>query len=127
MAGVANVTLMGNLTRDPETRFSQGGTAIVKFGVAANRRRKNSQGEWVEKPVFVDVTMFGKRGEAFARFHRKGDTCLLFGSLDFDQWEDRQSGQKRSKLYVVADQFEFVGAPKEAGGPPAEEKPDTPF
>lgn len=111
----SKVTLLGNLTRDPEIRFSRNSTAIVKFGIADNRRWKDSQsGEWVDKPVFIDVTMFGARGEAFAKYHGKGDQAFLEGHLDFDQWEDKNTGQKRSKLYVVADSWEFVGEKKTA-------------
>ena len=116
MANYNKVILMGNLTRDPETRYAGSGTAIVKFGLAVNRRFQDAEGNWQEEPTFVDITMFGKRGEAFARFHTKGKSAFLEGSLRFDQWEDKQSGQKRSKLYVVADNWEFCGGGREGGG-----------
>ena len=104
MAGNFNkVILMGNLTRDCETRFGGNGTAIVKFGLAVNRRFQDAEGNWKDQPTFVDVTMFGKRGEAFARFHTKGKPAFIEGHLRMDNWEDKQTGQKRSKLYVVAD------------------------
>ncbi len=116
MANYNKVILMGNLTRDPETRFSGSGTAIVKFGLAVNRRYQDGDGNWQEEPTFIDITMFGKRGEAFARFHQKGKPAFLEGSLRFDTWEDKQTGQKRSKLYVVADNWEFVGSGGAGGG-----------
>lgn len=116
MANYNKVILMGNLTRDPETRYSGSGTAIVKFGLAVNRRFQDGEGNWQEEPTFIDITMFGKRGEAFARFHTKGKSAFLEGSLRFDQWEDKQTGQKRSKLYVVADNWEFCGGGREGGG-----------
>jgi single-strand DNA-binding protein len=112
MASYNKVILMGNLTRDPEVRFASSGTAIVKFGLAVNRRIQDAEGNWKEEPTFVDITMFGKRGEAFARFHNKGKSAFLEGHLRFDTWDDKTSGQKRSKLYVVADNWEFVGPGK---------------
>lgn len=116
MASYNKVILMGNLTRDPEVRYSQGGTAIVKLGLAVNRRYQDAEGNWQEQPTFVDVTMFGKRGEAFARFHEKGKPAFVEGHLRLDTWEDKNDGGKRSKLYVVADNWEFVGAGREGGG-----------
>lgn len=114
MASFNRVILMGNLTRDCETRFAQNGTAIVKFGLAVNRRFQDADGQWKEQPTFVDVTFFGKRGEAFARFHTKGKTALIEGQLRMDTWDDKQTGQKRSKLYIVGDSWEFAGG---GGGP----------
>jgi single-strand DNA-binding protein len=116
MSSYNKVILMGNLTRDPELRYTQSNMAICKFGLAVNRRFKDSaSGEWREEPTFVDVTIFGKRGEAFAKFHSKGKPAFVEGELRFDTWED-QNGQKRSKLYVVAESFEFVGGGRESGG-----------
>jgi single-strand DNA-binding protein len=110
MASYNKVILMGNLTRKPEVRFTQGGTAVCKLGLAVNRRFKDQSGEWKEEPTFVDVTFFGKRGEAFAKFHDKGKPAFIEGSLRYDTWDDKESGQKRSKLYVVGDDWQFVGA-----------------
>ena len=104
MASFNKVILMGNLTRDPELKYTQSNMAICKIGVAVNRRFKDGQtGEWREEPTFVDVTIFGKRGEAFEKYHRKGQSCFLEGELRLDSWEDKNTGQKRSKLYVVAE------------------------
>jgi single-strand DNA-binding protein len=115
MASYNKVILMGNLTRDPELRYTPNNTAICKIGLAVNRRFKDGQtGEWKEEPTFVDVTIFGARGEAFQRFHTKGKPAFIEGSLRLDTWEDKNGGGKRSKLYVVADNWEFVGA---GGGP----------
>lgn len=110
MASYNKVILMGNLTRKPEVRFTQGGTAVCKLGLAVNRRFKDQAGEWKEEATFVDVTFFGKRGEAFAKFHDKGKPAFIEGSLRLDTWDDKQSGEKRSKLYVVGDDWQFVGA-----------------
>lgn len=115
MSNYNKVILMGNLTRDPEVRYIKSGTALVKFGVAVNRRWQNKEtNEWQEEPTFVDVTMWGKRGEAFARFHTKGKPCFIEGELRLDQWDDKATGAKRQKLYVVADNWEFQGDGKAA-------------
>ncbi len=116
MSSFNKVILMGNLTRDPEVRYASSGTPIVKFGLAVNRRFKDADDSWKEEPTFVDITMFGKRGEAFSRFHTKGKPAFIEGSLRFDQWEDKQGGGKRSKLYVVAENWEFVGGGAQGGG-----------
>ena len=109
MGSFNKVILMGNLTRKPEVRFTQGGMAICNLGLAVNRRFKDQSGNWKEEATFVDVTFFGKRGEAFAKFHDKGRPAFIEGELRLDQWEDKQSGEKRSKLYVVGNDWQFVG------------------
>ena len=113
MSSFNRVILMGNLTRDPEVRFTQGGMGICTFSLAVNERFKGSDGEYQDRATFVEVTMFGKRGEAFGKFHRKGAAAFIEGKLRLDQWDDKETGAKRSKLFVVADSFEFVnGAEK---------------
>ncbi len=110
MASYNKVILMGNLTRDPELRMTANNMAICKFGLAVNRRFKDSQtGEWKEEPTFVDITIFGARAEPFAKYHSKGKPAFIEGTLRLDTWEDKNGGGKRSKLYVVADTWEFVG------------------
>ncbi len=117
MASFNRVILMGNLTRDPEVRFTNSGMAVCNIGLAVNRRIKDQQTEqWREEPTFVDVTIFGKRGEAFAKFHTKGKAAFIEGELRYDTWEDKNGGGKRSKLYVVGNTWEFVGSDKGAGG-----------
>lgn len=117
MASFNKVILMGNLTRDPELRYTQNNVAVCKVGLAVNRRFKDTQtGEWREEPTFVDVTVFGKRGEAFERYHKKGASAFLEGELRYDTWEDKNTGAKRSKLYVVAENWEFVGSGRREGG-----------
>jgi len=116
MASFNKVILMGNLTRDPELRFTQNEMAICKIGLAVNRRFKDSTtNEWREEATFVDVTIFGKRGEAFEKYHKKGQTAFIEGSLRLDTWDDKSTGQKRSKLYVVADNWEFVSGGRAEG------------
>jgi len=122
MSSYNKVILMGNLTRDPEVRYANSGTPIVKFGLAVNRRFQDSEGNWQEEPTFIDVTIFGKRGEAFSRFHTKGKPAFIEGHLRLDTWSDKETGGKRSKLYVVADNWEFVGGGggRDMGGPGAD-------
>ena len=104
MSSFNRVILMGNLTRDPELRFTSNNMAICKFGLAVNRRFKDGQsGEWKEEPTFIDVTIFGARAEPFAKYHTKGKPAFIEGTLRMDTWEDKNGGGKRSKLYVVAD------------------------
>lgn len=115
------VVLSGRLTRDVDLRFSGSGVAIANIGICVNRRRKKGD-DWVDEPVFVDVKMFGKRAEAFAKHHGKGDACCFpAGELVYESWE--KDGVARNKLVVHADSFEFV--PRAASAAPAEE--DTPF
>lgn len=111
MASYNKVILMGNLTRKPEVRYTDGGSAICKFGLALNRRYKKGE-EWVEEPTFVDVVMFGKRGEAFAKYHDKGQSAFVEGRLQFQSWEDKKTGDKRSRLDVVAEEWQFVDGKK---------------
>lgn len=114
MASYNKVILMGNLTRDPELRYTPGNMAVCKVGLAVNRRFKDGQtGEWREEPTFVDVTIFGRRGETFERYHKKGSSAFVEGELRYDTWDDKNTGQKRSKLYVVAENWEFVSGGRE--------------
>jgi len=107
MTNINNLVLAGRLTRDVEIRTSAGGTAIAKIGCVVNERRKKGE-EWIEEPIFVEATMFGNRAEVFAKHHTKGSKfCFPSARLAFDQWVDKD-GEKRSKLYVVANQWEFI-------------------
>ncbi|MDY0340227.1 MAG: single-stranded DNA-binding protein [Coriobacteriia bacterium] len=107
---INRVVISGNLTRDPELRSTGSGMSVLKLGVAVNDRRKNQQtGEWEEFPNFVDVTVFGARGEALSRFLSKGAKVAIEGKLRWSQWETPQ-GDKRSKLEVIADEVEFLSS-----------------
>lgn len=104
------VILAGNLTRDPEMRSLPSGVEVVSFGLAVNDRFKNRQtDQWEERPNFIDCEAFGRTAENIGKFFSKGKPIFIDGSLRFDQWEDRQTGQKRSKLKVVVDTFQFIG------------------
>jgi len=121
MANYNKVLLMGNLTRDPELKYTPKGTAIVEIGLAINRKWKSETGEAKEEVTFVDVSAFGRTAEVIAQYLKKGRPIMIEGRLKYDQWDDKQTGQKRSKLRVVCESFEFLdsGARGADGGAPA--------
>ena len=112
----AKVILMGHLTRDPEVKFLQSGSAVVNFDVAVNHKYKNAQDELIEKVAFISVAGFGKRAEVIGEHFHKGDPILVDGRLDMEEWDDKQTGARRTKLKVVMENFEFVGGKKDGGG-----------
>lgn len=117
MASFNKVILMGNLTRDPESRVTPGGLTICKLSIAVNRVYSTQDGERKEEVTFVDCDAFGRQAETISKFMTKGRGIMIEGRLRLDQWEDQQSGQKRSKLGVVVENFQFVGGRgDEAGG-----------
>ncbi|HRE81706.1 MAG TPA: single-stranded DNA-binding protein [Opitutaceae bacterium] len=119
MASLNKVFLIGNLTRDPELRVTPKGTAICQFGLAVNRQFKDDSGATRDETTFVDIEAWGKQGELVSKYLGKGSQCMVEGRLKLDQWEDKASGQKRSRLKVVLDNVQFLGAPRGAGGPGA--------
>jgi len=150
MANYNKVILAGNLTRDPELRYTPKGMAIAKIGIAINRTWRSESGENKEEVTFVDVDAFGRTAENIGQYFKKGRPILIEGRLKYDQWDDKQSGQKRSKLGVVLESFQFLdskvgggddggssaprsrpapAAPKAPGGdePPPPEEDDVPF
>lgn len=118
---INRVCISGNLTRDPETRRTAGGTAVMSFGVAVNDRAKNQQtGEWEDRPNFVDCVMFGTRAEAVGRYLSKGTKVAIEGRLRWSQWQT-QDGQKRSKLEVIVDEIEFMSRSEQQAYAPAQQ------
>jgi single-strand DNA-binding protein len=109
MSSYNKVILMGNLTRDPETRVTPGGMTICKLGLAVNRSYTGQDGERKDETTFVDCDAFGKQAETIAKWMSKGRGILIEGRLRMDQWEDKSTGQNRSKLGVVVENFQFVG------------------
>src|SRR6478736_990177 len=109
-ASYNKVLLMGNLTRDPELRYTPKGTAIAKIGLAVNRVWTTDTGEKKEEVTFVDVDIFGRTAENVGQYMRKGRPIMIEGRLKLDQWDDKQTGQKRSKLGVVAETVQFLGS-----------------
>ena len=114
--GIARVTLVGNLTRDPELRQTPSGTSVCQLGVAVNSSYKDSSGQWVEKPNYLDVVVWGTQGENCARYLSKGRQVAVDGRLDQRSWE-AQDGTRRSKVEIIAETVMFVGGPNEAREP----------
>jgi single-strand DNA-binding protein len=108
MANFNKVLLIGNLTRDPELRYTQDGRALVKFGLAVNRRYKGKTQEMVEETTFVDIEGWGPQAETFNRYMKKGRPVFVEGRLRLDSWEGKD-GQKRNRLLVVMEGFQFLG------------------
>ncbi len=106
--------LNGNITRDIELRYTPSGLAVTRVGLAVNDRRKNQAGEWVDEPCFVDVSMFGRTAEIASEYLTKGSPIFVEGKLRYESWE--KDGQKFSKLSVVCDRLQFIGAKGEGGG-----------
>ena len=114
MPNLNRVFLMGNLTRDPEVRYTPKGSAIANLGLAVNRVYSTESGEKKEEVTFVDIEAWGKQAEAIGRYLAKGRSVFVEGRLKLDTWEDKESKQKRSRLKVVAERVEFLGGPKGA-------------
>jgi len=108
MASFNKVILLGNVTRDPELRYIANGTAVTDIGLAVNDRRKTATGEWVEETTFVDVTLWGRTAEIAGEYVTKGSPLLIDGRLKLDTWE--KDGKKNSKLRVVCDRMQLLGA-----------------
>ena len=124
MANLNRVLLIGNLTRDPEIRYTPKGTAVAEIGVAVNRVFSGEDGEKREEVTFVDVTLWSRQAEIAEQYLKKGRAVFIEGRLQLDSWEDKQTGQKRSRLRVVGENIQFIGPrgegdPGGAGGAPA--------
>lgn len=117
---INSVSISGNLTRDPELRVTSGGTNILRIGVAVNERRKSPSGEWEDHANFIDVTVFGNRGEALSRFLAKGMKVAVTGRLHQQRWET-DSGEKRNRLEVIADEVDVMS---KEGGHASAPRPD---
>lgn len=119
-------TFMGRLTRDPEVKHTRSGLSVTSITLAANVRKKDDQGNWVDgDSVFFDVSIWGARGEAFARHHQRGDMALVEYQLRLDQWE--QDGQRRQKLRGSCIDWHFLPRAADRPEPVEAIDPDTPF
>ena len=116
MASFNKVILAGNLTRDPEKRVTPSGLTIVKLGLAVNRRFQTQSGEQKEEVTFVDIDAFGKPADIIAQYCQKGKGLLIEGRLRLDTWQDKTSGESRSKLGVVLENFQFLDSAGSGGG-----------
>jgi single-strand DNA-binding protein len=113
MASYNRVILIGNLTRDIELRYLSNQMAVTDIGLAVNDRRKNANGEWIDEVSFIDVTVWGRTAEIMSEYLSKGSPVFIEGRLKQDTWE--QDGQKRSKLKVVCEKMQLIGAKAQGG------------
>ncbi len=126
MASFNKVILAGNLTRDPELRYTPKGSAVVRITLAVNRTWKTESGESKEEVSFVDVDAWGRQAEVIAQYMRKGRPLLVEGRLKQDTWEDKNTHQKQSKLKVHLEGFTFIDSNRPEGGAPGSEPPRKP-
>jgi single-strand DNA-binding protein len=119
MASFNKVILAGNLTRDPELRYTPKGTAVARITLAVNRTWRSESGENKEEVSFVDVEAWGRQGEVIAQYMKKGRPLLVEGRLKQDTWEDKNTHQKQSKLKVVLESFSFIDSNRAEGGAPS--------
>ena len=108
-ANINRVVLVGNLTRDPELRHTPSGTAVCSLRVAVNSRRKDDSGQWVDKPNYFDVTVWGAQGENCAQYLAKGRPVAVDGRLEWREWQDKD-GNKRQSVDIIADSVQFLGS-----------------
>ena len=115
MASINRVVLVGNLTRDPELRHTQSGMAVCSLRLAVNTRRKDETGQWVDKPNYFDITVWGNQGERCAQYLSKGRPVAIDGRLEWREWETPE-GNKRQAVDVVADTVQFLGSRGDGDG-----------
>jgi single-strand DNA-binding protein len=116
MANLNRVLLIGHLTRDPEVRYTPKGTAVTEIGLAVNRVYSGEDGEKKEEVTFVDVTLWARQAEVAGQYLKKGRPVFIEGRLQLDSWDDKQTGQKRSRLRVVAENLQLLGSRQDAEG-----------
>lgn len=116
MANVNKVILIGNVTRDPEVKYTPKGTAVTELGLAVNRFIPASEGgERREETTFIDVTLWGRQAEVAGEYAKKGRPVYIEGRLQLDSWDDKETGKKRSKLRVVGENLQLLGS-RDGGG-----------
>jgi single-strand DNA-binding protein len=116
MPNLNKVQLMGNITRDPEVRYTPKGTAVTDISLAINRSFNSDEGERREETTFVDITFWGRQAEVIGEYMKKGRPLYVEGRLQLDSWEDKTTGQQRSRLKVVGENFQFLGGREDGGG-----------
>lgn len=116
MRGFSKAIITGNLTRDPELRTTSNGANVCSFSVAVNRVYKDASGEQKEAVSYIDCSAWGGLGEMIAQYAKKGTGVLVSGRLDQRSWEDKETHQKRSRVEIVVEDFNFAGGPRDGGG-----------
>jgi single-strand DNA-binding protein len=123
MASLNKVILIGNLTRDPEVRFTPKGTAVCDLSIAVNRKWRDDAGNTQEEVTYVEIAVWGKTAENCGQYLKKGSSACFEGRLQLETWDDKTTGQKRSKIKVVAEQVQFLSSPNREGGQPSSQQP----
>ncbi|MFZ4116501.1 MAG: single-stranded DNA-binding protein [Chthoniobacterales bacterium] len=127
MANLNKVQLIGNVTRDPEIKYTPKGSAVTDLGLAINRFFSGDNGEKREETTFVDVTLWGRQAEIAAEYCKKGRSIYVEGRLQLDSWEDKTSGQKRTRLRVVGENMQLLGPRPGAGNAPSHNEEDSSY
>ncbi len=126
MASLNRVFLIGNLTRDPEMRYTPKGTAVVDLGLAVNRMFTTEEGERREEATYIDVVLWARLAEIAEQYLKKGRSVFIEGRLQLDSWDDKQTGQKRSKLRVIGENLQMLGGRPDSEGAPPSSRPARP-
>lgn len=126
MPAFNKVILIGNLTRDPELRYTPKGSAVADIGLAVNRTWTSEAGERKEEVTFIDVTLWGKTAENTSQYCKKGAAVMVEGRLTLEQWDDKQTGQKRQKLKVIGEQVVFLSFNKDGESAPSSRRESAP-
>jgi single-strand DNA-binding protein len=126
MASLNKVMLIGNVTRDPEVKFTPKGSAVADLGLAVNRVYTNQAGEKTEEVTYIDVELWGRLAEIAGEYAKKGRSVFIEGRLRLDSWEDKQSGQKRNRLKVVGEVLQLLGSRPGGGSVGAEDEEEAP-
>lgn len=126
MASLNKVMIIGNVTRDPEVKFAPKGQAVCDLGLAINRSYNNQAGEKVEEVTFVDVELWGRLAEIAGEYAKKGRPIFIEGRLKIESWEDKTSGQKRSRLKVVGEGLQLLGGGEKSATAPSNSRPSAP-
>lgn len=124
MADFNRVLFLGRLTRDPELKYTRNETAVAEFGLAVNREWTDASGDRKKEVCFIECVAWAKRAEVIDKYLEKGSPIFIEGHLAFDQWEDRETGAKRSKHKLVVDNFQFIGSRKDGEGGSRENRGD---
>ena len=114
-ANINRVVLVGNLTKDPELRTTPGGTSLCKLRLAVNTRRKDQSGQWVDKPNYFDITVWGQQGENCATYLQKGRPVAIDGRLEWREWDATDGSGKRQSVEIIADSVQFLGGRDDGG------------
>jgi single-strand DNA-binding protein len=126
MANLNRVFLIGNLTRDPEVRYTPKGTAVADIGLAVNRVFTTDDGERREEVTYIDIVLWARQAEIAEQYLKKGRSIFVEGRLQLDSWDDKQTGQKRTKLRVIGENMQMLGSRSDAEGSPAGPRPSRP-